>query len=235
MNKISTRSRTSSTSSISSKRSLDNDEDGNSEEKATKFHKMSSDELSALRIELLKAQSSSVEMIKTLISNFNKNLTEQIEKVLIDIKRVEDKADKVETSLAKADSEIAILQSENQMIRNELNNREQSSMKTHFNLFGLPPLKQEDAITVMKNVINKVGSTVVKEDFKDIFVINHRDKKTSHITGMFYNEQKRDEIFDRMRKQIADKKPILVEDVVKPLAKDSPFSITENSSMMLVS
>lgn len=222
MKKIFTHSRNSSTSSVTSKRSLDNEENSDSEEKASKFSKMSSDELGKLRLELLSSQNSSVDTIKSLISEFNRNLTEQIQKISNDIKQIESKIDRVETSVVKANSEIIDLQNENQQIRNELNNRQQLNMRTHFNLFGLPALKQEDALIVMKNVALKVGTTVVDEDFKDIYVANHRDKKTSHIAGIFYNEQKRDEIFNKMKKQIADKKPILVEEVVK-LARDSPF------------
>lgn len=98
---------------------------------------------------------------------------------------------------------------------------EQESLIKSFNVFDLLTLTQEQAFQTINNIAIKLGITVKKTDLKDIFVANHRDKRSSHITGTFYEEKKRDEFFSNTKNRIADKNPLVEE--ICTLSNDSTF------------
>lgn len=225
---VETRSRTSSTSSNTSKRSLDHS--GDRENERAKLHKMSTEEITKLSTEVKQmhlVQKTSFDTLtstmKGLFEDVKTSLSAQINAISENMKRVEENVSKVEESVKKANFDITTLRDENEMLRSQLNHQEQLNMIRSFNVFGLPTLPPNSAQTVMRSLATHLGTTINLEDFKELFVVNHRNKKTSHITGTFYEEKKRDEIFFRMKHRVANKKPIVVEDIITTLPKDSTF------------
>lgn len=142
------------------------------------------------------------------------------------LKEMATRVENVESTVAAAQSEIVALQNENAILQSEMRQFEQACLVTSFNVFGFPTMKQEEALNVMIKIGSKIGSSMNKNDFKDLYVNNHRNKTTSNIVGTFYDQRKRDDVFARIKKTIADKKPLLVEDYCT-LASDSTLRGTE--------
>lgn len=143
-----------------------------------------------------------------------------------DLKEVKTHVEKLDTAVVKAQADIATLQNDNLILQSEVAQMEQSALKKSINFFGLPPLKQEDAFAVVATFGLKIGVQMRRDDFKDIYVANHRNKTSSHIAGTVYDERKSSSLFLKIRELKRANKPVLVEDIVK-LPENSTLRGTE--------
>lgn len=87
-------------------------------------------------------------------------------------------------------------------------------------------MKQDDVMTIMAKIATKLGTSLKKTDFKVLYIANHRNKTSSHITGTFYEERKHNEVFIKQKLLLAEKNPILMEDVIN-LPQSSPLRGTQ--------
>lgn len=138
-----------------------------------------------------------------------------------DIKHLKENMDKMWQGLQKVESEVVSLQNDYDSLRADINNIQQSAQYTSFQLSVLPKISQEEAFSLMKKFAEQIGGTVKKTDFKKLFVAQHRNQTSCHLIGAFYEERKRDEIFNKFRKTLKDNNPILVEDICPAIAPDS--------------
>ena len=154
------------------------------------------------------------------LSNDVKSLGEEMKNIKADVV-------KVNSELQSAKTEIIQLQNDHDSMSAEINQLRQENFYTHFNLIGLPSLSAEDALPTLKKFASKFGVTLSEKDLKRIFVFKHRSGGTSQISGEFFEVRKRDEVFNKFGKSIAEKKPVIVEDVCN-IANDS--SLREKKS-----
>jgi ASC-1-like (ASCH) protein len=129
-------------------------------------------------------------------------------------------------------------------LEDELNEIKQQQMLKSIRVTGFPPATENvSASIILLRFFKSFGVTLKENDFKNIFVLNNRQKTMSSIMATFYEERKRDEAFAKYRKARREKNPVLVETVIPSLIKDdSPFKgkelrmftkLTERTQLML--
>lgn len=208
---IATRSRTSSTSSVSSKKSRES----SPTTLRIPMHKKPVKQIKTSQTADYKSLKESIDSNFKEILDALKTLQKTQETIIEDLKAVKEHVNKLSVSVDKSKEDIVVLQSENQALHTTIASFEQSSCLKSFNIFGFPAMKQEEAMVVMTKLGDRLGVQLKSTDFKDLFVANHRNKTSSHIAGTFYEERKRDEVFNRQKKFIAEKKSLLMEDIIQ--------------------
>lgn len=218
-----TRTRTSSVSSSSSKRSRESPESPTSQQNNKKSKRMGD----------IKRLDSDVQELKGLPANkfdalFSKldTLQKGQDAIAEDMKLLKQKVGQLDESVAKAHHDIAIAQEDRSALHSQLNIIEQRNLANSFNICGFPRLKPDQAMEIILELGKQLKVQLKKNDIKDIFISNHRNNASSHIAGTFYDERKRDELFESMKKRTANKNPVLIEEVCN-LPNDSTCRGTE--------
>lgn len=123
----------------------------------------------------------------------------------------------------KIESEITIMKTAMEKTEVQLNSVQQLLLRTSFVITGLPPTTPGEVFLTTKKIFKGFKLTVIKEDFKNLYIVQHRNKKGSHICGTFYSEKKRDDAFNLFKASRLNEEPVLTESIFEDLPSDSPF------------
>lgn len=126
-------------------------------------------------------------------------------------------------NIKKIDEEVFTLKSNLTDTDNQINSMQQQLLKTSFIITGLPPTTRGEVFPVLEKIFMSFNCKVKKEDFKTIYMVQHKNKKGAHISGTFYCERKRDEAFELFKQAIKKEEPVLTEKIFETLPMDSVF------------
>lgn len=157
------------------------------------------------------------------------DLTTTVTGIRNDVASVITRVEDIEAQLHETRTWVIGVQNESTALRADLNGMEQAMQATSFNVFGLPNINRKDAFNCFEAICTKLNVKVEEKDLRELYVVNHMSKRTSHISGSFYDERKKIELMRRQKTARANENPVLVDDILSDLDTNHPLRGTEIS------
>lgn len=139
-----------------------------------------------------------------------------------DLTTVTQRVDGVDDKVLEMRRDIVQSQNESDALRADLNRVEQTMLAAAFNIFGLPSMDRKKAYDVFKDICVALKFEVDRGDLSELYVVNHKNAKESHICGRFHDERKKIELMRLLKAEKASDSPILTEDIFTAIEADHP-------------
>lgn len=166
-----------------------------------------------------KNQKMSTELIIQQMERLDQSIKTQFEDVKGTLATIQTTMDDA-FGILKMEVEMATLQAAQQASEGKHNRIEQQFLNTSFRITGLPTASPGEAVfPLVKAIFAKVGATVQQEDFKQLYMVRHRNNLSSRISGTFYSEKQKGEAVSAFRLH-RKTKPMLLGEVLKDITDE---------------
>lgn len=161
-----------------------------------------------------------IDSIATILHN-QESLRVEIKDAVTKINAVEERTSVLESAMKDVYGEINHLKTNNQQLSVDINKVQQENLKHHFVIRNLPPgLSKDSASNIVEKIATLTGISLESKHFStQPYILQQRDKKTSHIIGAFYDIRKKQDLLTKFKTA----RPVPVEDVCDELPDDSMF------------
>lgn len=162
-----------------------------------------------------------IKSLKTVVTETNCAVNKNgasLEMIATDLSTIKEKFELMKHEIAK-------LQEANESTTTAVNIIQQAMLRKSFTIMGIPPTAaaQGDVFPTFKKICASFGFNAERDDFRKLFIVQHRNKQSSHIAGEFYYDKKRDDAFKAFKLAIRNKRPILTDTIFTDLPLNSPF------------
>lgn len=148
------------------------------------------------------------------------NIKQKINVLSVSLETLSNKITNIEKTQTTQGSEITTIKADLDEARTEINMLKQQNLNSEFVIYGLPPeVTTEESKEIIKNLSDTIGVDLNDNQILRSYARHNARNTESMIVGSFTNPA----IKDQMKKAFNQKKPVVVEDVIKNLFATSKW------------
>lgn len=170
------------------------------------------------KLDVLLKQSAANDLKLDSLLQKHEETSNKIDLLSNDISLIKLKTDSLEANQEQCRADIDWIKGEVGRLSNELSVVQQANLSNHFVFFGLPhDLPSDQALKWLQKIAHKLDMLIEKDDLKYIALRKDNARKSSYLTGIFYDTRKKQQFFDNAKL----KRPLTVELVFTSLPQTS--------------